>query len=131
MRLTLTSRLVVFVLVSWLLALSACATLTPPPTLTPQAQAAWTATQAIKTMDMLRDIAISANDQHLISEPTTRAIVKWHLEALNVVHAVPSGWQATVKASLKDLDGHLSVAERNRLGPYLKLVSDLVERGSL
>lgn len=131
MRHSLMSRLVIFVLVSWLVALSACATLAPPPTLTPQAQAAWTATQAIQTMDMLRDIAIAANDQKLISEASTRAIVKWHLDAINVVHAVPLGWRATVGASLRDLNGRLSDGERARLAPYLKLVSDLVERGSL
>lgn len=125
------SRLALFVLLSWLLALSACAAMAPPPVLTPQAKVAWVATQAIQTADMLRDIAISANDQHLISEATTRAIVLWHRDAIQVVHATPSGWQATVGASLEDLDRHLSAAERDRLGPYLKLVSDLVKRGSL
>lgn len=131
MRHTHISHLVILVLVSWMLAIAACSALSPPPSLTPQAQAAWTATQAIQTMDLLRDIAIAANDQKLISEDSTRAIVKWHLEAINVVHAIPLGWQATVKASLTDLTGHLSAQERARLGPYLKLVSDLVERGSL
>lgn len=128
---SLRSHLVIFVLVSWVLTVATCATLKPSSTLTPQAQAAWTATQAIHAADALRDVAISANDQHLLSETSTRAVVKWHLDAINVIHAAPSGWQAVVGASLKDLDRRLAVDERARLAPYLSLVSTLVARGSL
>lgn len=128
---SLSSRLTVFVLVSWLVLLGACAGLHPPPNLTQKASAAWTATQAIHTVDMVRDIAIAANDQMLFSTASTRAVVLWHRDAIDVIHTAPSGWQDTVGVGLRDLDRRLSAAERARLAPYLKLVTDLLSRRAL
>ena len=79
-------------LVLWLSAVSVSACLHAPPTVSPQAKAAFYGTQAIKDLDRARDVATDANatiDQSqtpprpVLSEATTRKVVNWHTSAIN------------------------------------------------
>lgn len=109
-----------------------------PPTLSPDAKAAFHATRVVQVLDVLRDAAIAANEvvPPLLTTNATRTVVLWHRTAILTVQAVPSGWQATVKAGLFTLTCHplaapsqppppctpqLSPSEVAHLTPYVGL----------
>lgn len=94
-----------------------------PPNLTPQAQAAFHNTQAIKMLDLLRDTAIAANalQPPLVSTNTTRRIVQLHESSLKLIDARVAGWQSAVAQSLQELLTDVPDAEKRILGPYLAL----------
>lgn len=71
-----------------------------PPTLSPEGRAAFQSTRIVKVLDVIRDAAIAAHDQNILSVDSTRAIVQWHKTSLLAIQAVPSGWKATVTQSL-------------------------------
>lgn len=100
----------------------------PPPNLTPVGQAAVTATQVIKALDVLRDFAVTANAQNppLLSTADTRKVVDFHTSAVKTVTAVPSGWKATVSAGLTQLQADLPPPVWARLVPYITLIQTLM-----
>lgn len=81
---------------------------TAPPTLSPDAKAAFHATRVVQVLDVFRDAAIAANEviPPLVSTASTREVVLWHKTAIKTIQAVPTGWQATVKAGLFELTCH-------------------------
>ena len=83
-----------------ILALAGSACASAPPLASPVATADFRNTQVIQGLDQLRDIAINANAQNppLLSTATTRKVVQAHEAALKTIHAMASGWQATVLA---------------------------------
>jgi len=101
---------------------------TTPPNLTPAASLAFTNTRVIKGLDLLRDTAIDAQAQTppLLSEATTRKVVEYHESALKTIHAVSSGWQATVAIGLEETVKNLPAAEQQVLAPYVALVQALI-----
>ena len=109
-----------------------------PPTLSPDAQAAFYATRVVHTLDAIRDTAIAANNQTppLISTADTRQVVLWHQTAVHTIQAVPGGWKVTVKAGMFALTclpaasdvqppppctPQLPAATVTRLAPYVSL----------
>lgn len=127
--------IVLSLLVIGLVWLAGCAP--APKPLSPQATAAFHATRVVQVLDVLRDAAIAANEQvpPVLTTASTRTVVLWHRTAVQTIHAVPSGWQATVKAGLWGLTCHplaaptppvpcepqLAPAEVARLQPYVGL----------
>lgn len=79
-----------------------------PPTLSPEGKAAFHATRVIQVLDVFRDAAIAANSvtPPIVTTASTREVVLWHKTALKTIAAVPTGWQATVKAGLFELTCH-------------------------
>lgn len=108
------------------LTLTGCASM--PPNLTPAASTAWHQTQVQKPLDLLRDMAIDANAQipPLVSASATTAIVTWHRAAIVTIHAVPTGWQSTVRTGLTQALAGLTPAERVALQPYVQLVDTVL-----
>lgn len=98
-----------------------------PPNLGPQARVAWQGTQVIQTLDMLRDVAIGAQEHGLLAVGTVRRVVEVHRAAIQTVHAAPAGWQATVETSLQGLSDSLSPGERKQLDPYIQLALTVVK----
>lgn len=115
---------------------SGCAP-TPKP-LSPAATAAFHATRVVAVLDVFRDATIAANElvPPAVTTDSTRTVVLWHKTAVQVIQAVPTGWQATVKAGLYALTCHplaapavpiactpqLKPEEVTRLAPYVGLV---------
>jgi len=85
---------------------SGCAP-TPKP-LSPAATAAFHATRVVAVLDVFRDAAIAANSvtPPIVTTASTREVVLWHKTALKTIAAVPTGWQATVKAGLFEFTCH-------------------------
>lgn len=98
------------------------------PTLTPVGVAAFHGTQVVQALDLIRDIAINAESQtpKLLSTNTVRTVVTWHRTAVQTIGAVPTGWQASVLASLNGVDAGLTPSERAVLAPYLALARTLL-----
>lgn len=99
-----------------------------PPNRPANVVLAFQATQAIKSLDMLRDFAIDANAQTppMLSTATTRLIVTYHRSAIRVVHDVPAGWKTTVQTGIIELFNSLPEAEQQKIGPYVTLIEALV-----
>ena len=92
-----------------------------PPTLSPAGAAAWQGIQAIRILDTIRDVAISAEAQSpkVLSTETTRKVVTWHKAALQTIQATPGGWKLTVLAGLDALYQPLTPSEQAVLRPYI------------
>lgn len=113
-----------FMLILALLVLPSCgSTLQPkaPPNLTPQVTAEFYATYAIKDLDVVRDFANDASKTTppIVGKATLLVVVNWHESIVNVIHASPGGWKPAVLASLTELEGKLSAAERSTFKPYI------------
>jgi hypothetical protein len=107
------------------LAISACAK--APPNLSPAGTAAFYGTRVIHGLDAFRDIAISANENKLITTDATRAIVTYHKSAITVVRATPQGWQSTLLTGLDQLLANLQPDERQLLQPYVVLLRTILQ----
>lgn len=102
---------------------AACGASHMPPNLTPQAQTAFNKTKAIKTLDLVRDIAIDANAQSsaLMTVDDTRKVVTFHQSSLKIIQASDAGWSQIVVTSLQELLKNLPPSERDLLSPYVNL----------
>lgn len=92
-----------WIVVLLLVVLVGCTTV--PPTLTPEATAAFQANRVVKVLDVFRDAAIAANEMapDKVTENDTRQIVLWHKASVQVIQVSPQGWRPTVLASLYGL----------------------------
>jgi hypothetical protein len=99
-----------------------------PPTLTPQATAAFHGTQAIKGLDLFRNFAVDANKQvpPLISTPTMLKVVKYHRSSIILIHDIPTGWKKTVLDGLDETLKDLPAAESQKLIPYVALIKGIL-----
>lgn len=100
-----------------------------PPNLTPAASMAFRATQVVRALDVLRDVAIDANAQKppLLSEEVTRKVVLYHQSTVKVIQATPAGWPAMTKAGLDALLSGLAPPERALLAPYAGLINTIIQ----
>ena len=107
----------------------ACQALHAPPHLGPAATAAWQGTRVIKSLDVIRDIAVDGNAQNppVFSTELTRALVNWHMSAITIVHSAPAGWPQMIQVSLTELQKRLTPAEQRQLNPYLALAQILLK----
>jgi hypothetical protein len=99
------------------------------PTLSPAGEAAFKATQVVKALDVLRDVAISAETQtpKLISTADTRKVINFHESAVKTISAVPDGWRNIVAVGLAQLQHDLPQPTWTRIQPYAALVTALIE----
>ena len=99
-----------------------------PPNLTPAATKAWYGTQAIKTADVVMEIA---NDAHntvppLLSAADALKVVNWHQSALSIIHEGATGWDHLVTSSLNELMRDLPPSARDVLAPYAALIKNIL-----
>jgi ABC-type uncharacterized transport system auxiliary subunit len=99
-----------------------------PPNLTPHETAAFKGTQAIKTLDLIRDTAVAAHAQvpPLLDTATTRAVVSYHKASINVIHVAPDGWKPAVQTGLDELLKSLPANAAQLLTPYVTLLRTLL-----
>ena len=118
-------RFVILVILSLTLA---CAK--TPPNLTPEANLAFKATQAVKALDALRDVAIAANDQHppLLSTDVTRKVVTYHQSMVKIIQASTVGWAPLVQTGLDETLKDLSPHDRQLLAPYAALIKTVISQ---
>ena len=111
-----------------LLLFSACAK-TPPTVTTPQGITAFQNLQIYKTLDLIRDIAIDANDTEppILRTDVTRKVVSWHKSALTLIHARAEGWRAVILNGLDGILRTMSDDERSVFSPYVALLKTIVE----
>lgn len=100
-----------------------------PPNLGPHATQSWYKTRVIKSLDVVRDIAIDANAQTppLIPTATTRKVVNFHESALKIIGSTDAGWRGAVSTGLDELMNSLTPAEKSQLGPYIALVKTVLQ----
>lgn len=109
---------------------------TPPPNTSPTRNlsaagvAAFQSTKVVKALDVLRDVAVEAEKQHLLSTDTTRQVVTYHLSAVKTIGAVPSGWQTIVSTGLAELPKHIPAAEWKQLEPFAALITTVLHEVS-
>lgn len=125
------------------LAQAACQT-APPPGLSPAGQTAFAQTRAIQALDLVRDAAISANEQPasgcspsaetpcqpLLSTSATRHVVEFHKSAIALIHEGGAGWRADVLTGLDVTLAHLSPGERAYLTPYAALLRSILQEAT-
>lgn len=98
-----------------------------PPTLSPAAQQAFKYLQVQKVLDLVRDVAVDANAQKkidgapLVSDATTRELVRLHETAIKMMNASTTGWAAVVYQQLTDIAAKAPPAEKSILGTYFGL----------
>lgn len=99
-----------------------------PPNLSPAGVTAWQATKVIKALDVVRDIAVAAEETSppLLAHATMLKIVAWHKTAITITHAAQAGWVEAVKTSLTATQDLLAPAEKQQLGPYFSLATILL-----
>jgi hypothetical protein len=97
-----------------------------PPSLTPTGVAAFNARRVVKSLDLIRDVAIDAEANKVLSTDTTRRVVVFHRSSLETIRAVQNGWKTTVLAALDEVPKNLSDKERMVLAPYLALTKTLI-----
>lgn len=98
-----------------------------PPNLNPAATAAWHQHEVQKDLDLLRDIAVDAEAQHVLSTATTRAVVNYHRSAIILVHDAHAGWPKEVSNGLTALKDNLPPAEYQKIGYYVDLVRSILK----
>lgn len=102
-----------------------------PPNLSPAAAKNFNNTRVIKSLDLLRDAAITANAQTppLLSTATTRKVVNFHRFALKTIDASQDGWRAGVSVALFQLmsDPSLLPAEAQELQKYFNLAKAVID----
>ncbi len=91
------------------------------PQLTGQGQAAVTAAEVIKGLDVIRDTA-----QAVLSPSSARTVTLFHESAVQVIAAVPSGWKLTVLGAFDQLQKDLPAADWTRISPYINLAKTLI-----
>lgn len=108
---------------------SSCAS---APVSTARGVSAFNNTRVVKTLDLIRDLAISANSQNPpeLSTQTTRKIVQFHQSSLVVIRASVSGWQAAVVAGLDEALKDLPAKESRLLSPYAQLAKTVIQEVS-
>lgn len=102
----------------------------PPPATDPtvnlsaSGRAAYHATRAVKALDLLRDIAITAEAQtpKLMSTASTRKVVLYHQSVVKTIAAVPEGWLAVAEQGLTELQKQIPAEEWTQIDPYVRLV---------
>lgn len=96
----------------------------PPPTLSPQAAHAYQAMRATKDLDVLMDVATSANATvpPVLDEATTRKVVQYHQAAVTIIHDAQAGWQAAIQTATTEFLKVLPADARAALRPYIALV---------
>lgn len=111
---------VVLVLVAALVLSVRCAP--PPPNLTPQATVAFQNTEALKTLDLIRDLAQDGAHSGLWSRTEALAVTNWHTAAIHILDARTANWQTQIISGLDAVVTQLSPSTRNTLMPYLTLL---------
>lgn len=106
----------------------ACGASRMPPNLSPPAAAAWNATQVVRALDVVRDIAIAAGQTNppLIAEGDTRVVVQYHQSALQVIRETPNGWKPVVEQGLDQTLNRVSSTTRSLISPYVDLVKAIL-----
>lgn len=93
-----------------------------PPNLSPAGRAAFIQHSVQKDLDVLRDIAIDAEAQKVISTDDARKIIKYHESAITIVHDSTAGWQTLIATGLDQLYANLGATSRATIAPYIQLV---------
>lgn len=96
-----------------------------PPNLTPEAVVAFQNTQILKNLDLVRDMAISAEKAGLLSRNTTRQVVLWHRASISILHARGAGWQEKIVdgvRAMQSANSALTDGEKDVLAPYFGLI---------
>src|SRR5678809_1817092 len=106
--------------------LSGCAPVPPPANNTPrspEATTAWKQHEIQKSLDLIRDIAIDANEMvpPVLTTDATRYVVKFHSVAIQLVHDQPNGWQAGVMQGLRELSQLLDTSDYAVMASYVSL----------
>lgn len=112
-----------------LITLVGCGTNPPPTTdptvnLSPSGRAAYHAIRVVKALDLVRDIAITAEMQtpKLMSTNSTRKVVLYHQSVLKTIAAVPDGWLEVAMTGLQELQKQIPPEEWKQIDPYIRLV---------
>jgi hypothetical protein len=108
---------------------SACATVPQQPlNLSPEAQVAWRNLEIVRVLDLIRDTAIDAEREGLLTTGTTRKVVQFHISSLTILKAAEVGWQGVIGQTLDDLASDLPGRDRPMLGPYIGLIKQALGR---
>jgi hypothetical protein len=85
---------------------------------------AYNANKVVKALDVLRDVAITAEAQNpkLISTANTRKVVLYHEQVVKAIGAVPHGWKAIADQGLADLQKNFTPSEWQQIAPFAALV---------
>lgn len=92
-----------------------------PPSLSPIGQSAWNRHELEKDLDILRDIAVDAEAQHVIATLSARAVVSYHQTAITVMHDAQAGWQKILSDGFDGLQRNLPPADYARIKAYVDL----------
>lgn len=96
----------------------------PTVNLSASGLASYHATRAVKALDLVRDIAITAEEQtpKLMSTASTRKVVLYHQSVIKTMAAVPDGWIAVAEQGLTELQKQIPTEEWKQIDPYVRLV---------
>jgi len=123
----LLKRFVIAAVLALALGAPACAG-NMPLNLNPQATIAYQNKQIVGVLDLIRDVAIDANDQDppLLDTDTTRKVVLYHQSALRILDSRVNGWQEALAIGINEVVRNLPNAQRQLMSPYVALLQSLI-----
>ena len=84
-------------------------------------------TRVIKALDIIRDAAIDGEKVGVFAHADTVHVVTFHKSTVQVIAATSNGWKVAVQTALDELVKNLSPAARAKVGPYVPLVSAILQ----
>jgi hypothetical protein len=98
------------------------------PVLTPDAQVAFNKVRVINALNLLRDIAVTANNQTppVISADTLAKVQEYHTAAITITEASSHGWAVTLVTGLNEFVKATPEHEQTVLAFYTELVKSIL-----
>lgn len=83
--------------------------------------------EAVKYLDIIRDLGIAAEAAKKIPTATAERIVRWHRAAIQTIDQTPNGWKPSVLTGLDQLQRSLTPEEHAIFDPYILSARTLIQ----
>lgn len=83
--------------------------------------------EAVKYLDIVRDLAIDGEKIGTVKTATAALVVKWHRAAITTIDATPGGWKASVLAGIDQLSTAIPPNEQALFAPYILSAKTIIQ----
>ena len=97
-------------------------TTSPTVALSPSGIAAYQATRVVKSLDLLRDIAVAGEKSKAVSADTALKVIAYHRQVVRTIGTVPDGWKAVAFQGLDEVQHNIPAGDWQKLLPWISLL---------
>lgn len=83
--------------------------------------------EAVKYLDIIRDLAVDGEKIGKVKTSTAAAIVRWHRAAITTIDATPNGWKPSVLTGIDQLSATLTPEEHTLFDPYILSAKTIIQ----